>query len=78
MCLAVPGKIIERDEDQALVDLQGNRLRVNMALTPDATVGHWVLVHAGFAITTIEEQDALETWSYLRQCFPEVKTDEGG
>ncbi len=65
MCLAVPGKIIECDDAEALVDLQGNRLKISKVLTPEASVGDWVLVHAGFAITQISEQDARETWDYL-------------
>ncbi|MBN2562516.1 MAG: HypC/HybG/HupF family hydrogenase formation chaperone [Phycisphaerae bacterium] len=69
MCLAVPGRIIESEDDGALVDLQGNRLRISKVLTPEACVGDWVLVHAGFAISMIDENDALETWSYLRQCY---------
>lgn len=70
MCLAVPGKILECNGVDALVDFQGNRLRISRVLTPEAGCGDWVLVHAGFAISTIEEQDALETWEYLRQCYP--------
>jgi hydrogenase expression/formation protein HypC len=69
MCLAVPGKVIDCGGDEATVDLQGNRLRINRVLTPAAEVGDWVLVHAGFAITTLEEKDALETWSYLRGAY---------
>lgn len=69
MCLAVPGKVVSREKDEAFVDFQGNRLKVSMVLTPDAKVGGWVLVHAGFAISEIEEQDALETWSYLKACY---------
>ena len=68
MCLAVPGRVIECAGDDALVDFQGNRLKVSRVLTPEAQAGDWVLVHAGFAISTIEERDALETWSYLEQC----------
>jgi hydrogenase expression/formation protein HypC len=67
MCLAVPGKVIERQDDEATVDLQGNRLKVSTALTPEVGVGDWVLVHAGFAITQLDEQEALETWDYLQQ-----------
>jgi hydrogenase expression/formation protein HypC len=67
MCLAVPGKVIEREVDEATVDLQGNRLKVSMVLTPEAVVGDWVLVHAGFAISQLEEHEALQTWDYLRQ-----------
>lgn len=77
MCLAVPGKIIEHNDNEALVDLQGNRLKVCMTLTPEATVGDWVLVHAGFAITQLDEADALETWDYLRQMYPDALSEEG-
>ena len=66
MCLAVPGRIIEERGDEAVVDLQGNHLTISTILTPEAKVGDWVLVHAGFAITQIDEADALETWEYLR------------
>ena len=66
MCLAIPGKIIERANDQAVIDLQGNRVKISTVLTPDAAVGNWVLAHAGFAISLIDENDALETWEWLR------------
>jgi hydrogenase expression/formation protein HypC len=66
MCLAIPGKIIECVDDEAVIDLQGNRLKVSTVLTPDAAVGNWVLAHAGFAISLIDEHDALETWEWLR------------
>jgi hydrogenase expression/formation protein HypC len=69
MCLAVPGRVIECGDEQALVDFQGNRLKISRVLTPEANPGDWVLVHAGFSICTIEEQDALETWSYLKQSY---------
>ena len=67
MCLAVPGKILECAEDDAVVDFQGNRLKISKVLTPEAGPGDWVLVHAGFAISMIDEGAALETWSYLEQ-----------
>jgi hydrogenase expression/formation protein HypC len=73
MCLAVPGKIVAITTDEAdpigghlaTVDFQGSRLDVSCAMTPEARVGDWVLVHAGFVITLIDEEDARETWEYL-------------
>ena len=73
MCLAIPGKIVEITKDEAdpiaghvaTVDFQGSRVEVSLAMTPEAAVGGWVLVHAGFAITLIDEDDARETWEYL-------------
>ena len=73
MCLAVPGKVIDitRDSDDPVtgvigtVDFQGSRLDVSLAMTPEAAAGDWVLVHAGFALTVLDEQSARETWEYL-------------
>jgi len=67
MCLAVPGKVLAAEDEEILVDFQGNRVRVSRVLTPEAAAGDWVLVHAGFAISTMDEREALETWDYLRQ-----------
>jgi hydrogenase expression/formation protein HypC len=75
MCLAVPGKIIEvQDSDtptsrMGMVDLQGSRLETNLAMVPEAGLGDWVLVHAGFAIQTLSEEEARETWEYLQAAF---------
>jgi hydrogenase expression/formation protein HypC len=72
MCLAVPGKVVEvRTEHQAgarmaKVDFQGSRVSASLMFTPEAQVGDWVLVHAGFAIRRLNEQEALETWKYLQ------------
>ncbi len=81
MCLAVPAKVIECEGDEATVDLQGSTLRVSRILTPDADVGAWVLVHAGFAITQLDEEEARETWEYLKQALgdpTELVDDAGG
>lgn len=67
MCLAVPGQIISRDGDDALVDFHGSRVRVSLMLTPDASVGAWVLVHAGFAIGELDRAEARLTWEYLKE-----------
>ncbi len=67
MCLALPGKIISVAGDDAVVDLHGNRADISIALTPGAAPGTWVLVHAGFAIATIDETEALLTWTYLQE-----------
>lgn len=66
MCLAVPARIIECDGNQAVADLQGNMLRISTTLTPEVTPGDWVLVHAGFSITRLDEVEARQTWDYLR------------
>ena len=62
MCLALPAKILEKSGDDAWATLGDVRLRVNLIMTPEAEVGAWVLVHAGFAIQEVAEEDARETW----------------
>jgi len=61
MCLAVPGQIVTKDDGMGVVDVRGNRMRAGLVLVPEADVGDWVLVHAGFAITKVTADDAAET-----------------
>lgn len=51
----------------AAVDFQGSRVDVSLAMAPEASVGQWVLVHAGFAIALLDEDDARKTWEYLQE-----------
>jgi hydrogenase expression/formation protein HypC len=67
MCLAVPGQIVSKEDAIGVVDIRGNRLRAGLALVPEARVGDWVLVHAGFAITILTPQDAAETNALFKQ-----------
>jgi hydrogenase expression/formation protein HypC len=60
MCLAVPGKVTSIDGNQADVDFGGVVRKVNVSLV-EATVGEWVVVHAGFAIEKMDEEEAKET-----------------
>ena len=60
MCLAIPGKIVKIEGDQAEIDFGGAMKTVNVAMV-DAKVGMWAVVHAGFAIELMDEEEALET-----------------
>lgn len=71
MCLAIPGKIVELVPDQAhlrTVEVAGVRRKVDLGLLEDdmPEVGEWVLIHVGFAMTRISEQDAQEQMNLLR------------
>ncbi len=71
MCLAIPGKIIEisaDNPDSALVDVLSVRRRVDLGLLQDdrPQPGDWVLIHVGFAMSKISEQDAADQMSTLR------------
>lgn len=65
MCLALPLRIVERTGDEGVVELGGSRIRVGLVLTPDAGPGDWVLVHAGFAIERLSEEEARSTFEAL-------------
>ncbi|RMF80764.1 MAG: HypC/HybG/HupF family hydrogenase formation chaperone [Nitrospirae bacterium] len=67
MCLAIPMRVVERGEFDATVELEGVRRRISVMLVPEAAVGDWVLVHAGYAIGTVDEARARETLELLEQ-----------
>ena len=68
MCLAVPGQVEDlKQNDQATVRMQGNTVEVCTALVGPVEPGEWVLVHAGYAITKIDAQQAAETWALLNE-----------
>ena len=72
MCLGVPGRVIELVDPSrhiAKVEVSGVRRNVNVGLVlPDGlAVGDWVLIHVGFALSRIDEDEARRTTEYLRQ-----------
>lgn len=68
MCLAIPAVVTAIGEHRmADVDIHGVVRKVSLDLTPEAEVGSWVLVHAGFAIQVVDEEFANETWELLNQ-----------
>ncbi len=67
MCLAIPAKIESLEGDNATIDLAGARATAVTSLTPQVKVGDWVLVHAGYAITVLDEEEARETFAILRE-----------
>jgi hydrogenase expression/formation protein HypC len=71
LCLAVPTKIIEIKGARAVVEFGGLHKEIGLQLVPDAKLGDFVLVHAGFAIQKLDEQEALETLRLLEE-FIEV------
>jgi hydrogenase expression/formation protein HypC len=77
MCLAVPGQLlsIEGDDEltrQGRVAFGGIIKQVNLAYVPEAVIGDYVLVHAGFAIATIDAAEAQRTLRYLAEMEPEA------
>jgi hydrogenase expression/formation protein HypC len=67
MCLAVPAQIIERSEFMGTVAISGVTRQVSLMLLPEAQVGDYVLIHAGFAIQAIDEAEALQTLELFKE-----------
>jgi len=67
MCLAIPSKVVSIAENMATIDVDGVRRSVSLLLLEDVQIGDYVIVHAGFAINTIDEAAALETLQLLRE-----------
>ena len=72
MCLAIPGQVAEllpgTDDQLALIDVVGVKRRVNIGLLDRGTLapGDWVLIHVGFAMSKVDEQEAAEALAMLR------------
>ena len=60
MCLAIPGRIVKIEGEHAIVDYGGASRKANISLV-DVNVGDYVIVHAGFAIQKLNEEEAIET-----------------
>lgn len=67
MCLAVPMRVIEIKDNEAVVELGGLKQKINLGLLEKIDVGDYVIVHAGFAIQKLDEEEAEKTLSFLRE-----------
>jgi hydrogenase expression/formation protein HypC len=78
MCLAIPSKITKIENNMAVIDVDGVRRECSLLLVEDAQVGDYVIVHAGFAISKIDETAALETLALLKEAAALVEAQGGG
>ena len=67
MCLSIPAKIISIDGDQAKVSVRGAEYSAGLQMIEEPEVGDYVLLHAGFAIQKISDEEAKETLKLLRE-----------
>ncbi|MCG8565304.1 MAG: HypC/HybG/HupF family hydrogenase formation chaperone [Desulfobacterales bacterium] len=75
MCLAVPSKIVEINETMATVSVDGVTREASIMLLDDVAVGDYVIVHAGFAISRMDEQAALQTLEDMRTILANDSAD---
>ena len=67
MCLGVPARILETGDGAAVVELGGVRREISVMLIDDVSVEEWVIVHAGFAIEKLSEEEAEQTLALIRE-----------
>ena len=76
MCLAIPSKITKIENNMATIDVEGVQREASLLLLEDARVGDYVIVHAGFAISKLDEAAARETLNLLREAIAAVEKSE--
>ncbi len=77
MCLAIPSRIVEREDLRAVVDVYGARREINLMLMPEEVgVGDYVLVHAGFAIQKVERDAARDALKVISSIIEEVSRED--
>ncbi len=67
MCLAIPAKIVSIKDKEAVIEVGGIQREASLWLTPEAKVGDYVLLHTGFAIAVLDEQEAKETIALIEE-----------
>ena len=67
MCLGIPGRVIKIEKNVAKVDVGGLLRDISIELCPEVSVGEYVLIHTGFAIQKVDEEEANETLDLLRK-----------
>ncbi len=81
MCIAAPAQIIEINDNVATVDFGGVRQQAKLDLVEDVDVGRYVLVHSGYAIEVLSDQEAqesLEAWDELLKIMDEEDAERAG
>lgn len=69
MCVAIPGKVISIERNEALLDFGGIKKKVNIFFIEDISLGDYLLVHAGCAIEKVSEDEAVETLEIFKEIF---------
>ena len=76
MCLAIPGRIVAIEADgEAVVDVGGVRKTISLLLLPETKLGDYVLVHTGFALSRVDEDEAARIFEVLRGMLVEEEAE---
>ena len=69
MCLAIPGKLIKKENEKGIVDLGGVNKEISLTFIPEVEEGDWVIIHTGFGLNIISEKEAIETLAILQEVY---------
>lgn len=78
MCLAIPTLLVEKEGDEGVVEIGGVRRKISLALVPEAKVGDYVILHVGFAIQVMDEEEAEETLRLISEMVEKGEYIETG
>ena len=67
MCLAIPTKVVEKDGDRGIVEIGGVKKQIDLTLVPEAKIGDYVILHVGFAIQVLDEEEAQKTLALFEE-----------
>lgn len=76
MCLAIPARLIEAEDERGVIELGGVVRDVSLVLLPEARVGDYLLVHAGYALQKIDEEEAEATLRLLAEIAQSAEVSE--
>jgi hydrogenase expression/formation protein HypC len=76
MCLAIPSKIVNIENNMATIDVDGVRREASLLMIENPKIGDYVIVHAGFAINKLNEEDALESLKVIREAASLIFDDD--
>lgn len=76
MCLAIPARLFQVEGDRGMVDLAGVVREVSLALLPEARLGDYLLIHAGYALQRLDEAEAQETLRLLQEIAQQAEEAE--
>ena len=76
MCLGIPMIIKERDGNNAVAELSGVSREVRLDMVPEAKIGDYVIIHAGFAIQILDEQEANETLELIQELYSHEELEQ--
>jgi hydrogenase expression/formation protein HypC len=69
MCIAIPGKLIKKENEKGIVDLGGVNKEIFLTFIPEVKEGDWVIIHTGFGLNIISEEEATETLAILQEVY---------